>query len=406
MKDWHIRSDCRLCGCAKLTTVLELAPTPPANEFVRPEDPPQELIPLYLAQCDACGHVQLPVVVDPQRLFANYVYVSGTSPSFVEHFHKYAVECSSMLRKDDLVVDVGSNDGTLLRHFKNLGMRVFGVDPAKAIADQANASGIPTAPAFFTREFAAVVRSTSGAATLVTANNVFAHADDLTEIALGARDLLDSEHGRFVFEVQYLVRLIEDTLFDMVYHEHLSYHSLTPLVPFFDRLGMTLVDAELVDTHGGSIRCTVAPHGGMAVTPRLLKLLAVEAEALQSGCFEDMRRRIRLADEEMIYFLTDAKVNDLRIAGYGAPAKLTTLCHEFGIDADDIAYVVDDSPWKQGLLTPGTRIPVCSALRLKVDVPDAIVIFAWNFADQIAAKLRASGFTGKIIAPLPTYREI
>jgi SAM-dependent methyltransferase len=404
----RIRKDCRLCGGTDLPAVLELAPTPPANEFLPADfDGEQEKFPLYLVQCQACGHVQLPVVIDPERLFRNYVYVSGTSPSFVAHFERYA---EAMIREHglspgDLVVDIGSNDGTLLRFFQQAGMRVVGIDPAKKIAEQATAAGIETLPTFFDRKTARAIHEQHGPAALVVANNVFAHADDLREIALGVRDLLDPMRGRFVFEVQYLVDLVERTLFDMVYHEHLSYHHLAPLVPFFDSLSMTLVDAEHVDTHGGSIRCTVAPRKNRPQSDRLTGMLKVEQAALAGEPFKRLRERIDEAGKRVIDFIWGERLADRLIDGYGAPAKLTTLCHQFGVTGGHICVVHDDSPWKQGLLTPGMRIPVV-APDFANDKPDSVMIFAWNFADSIAKKLRASGYTGRIVTPLPEFKEL
>ncbi len=413
-QSWTVRETCRLCS-APITpahTVLELAPTPPANELVlRADDPPQELIPLYLARCPDCGHVQLPVVVDPERLFRNYVYVSATSPSFVEHFARYAEACveQHQMRAGDLVVDIGSNDGTMLFAFKLLGMDVQGVDPAKEIAARATKAGVETWPEFFTRDTAQKIKWAHGKpARLVVANNVFAHADDLKSIVLGVRDLLDPRSGRFVFEVQYLVDLVDKTLFDMVYHEHLSYHSLAPLVRFFDGLGMTLIDAECVPTHGGSVRCTAAPGRGDHQSDRLRALLQREAERLTLSVdpFGDLRRRIDDAGEKLRNFITEQRQLGKEVTGYGAPAKLTTLCHQFGITGRDISYVVDDSEWKQGMMTPGTRIPIVSGGLFSDDPPDSVVIFAWNFAEPIAKKLRAGGFGGRIVAPLPAFVEL
>lgn len=400
---WHIRKDCRLCGSDSLATVLELTPTPPANEFVHAPDQLQDTIPLYLAECQQCGHVQLPVVVDPERLFRDYVYVSGTSPAFVGHFYRYAEECVREfdMRPGDLVVDIGSNDGTLLKHFKSVTMQVLGIDPAKDIAARATAEGIETWPEFFTR---ATVAKIHRPAALVVANNVFAHADDLKSIALGVRDLLDPRRGRFVFEVQYLVDLIDKTLFDMCYHEHLSYHSLGPLCRFFDSLGMTLVDAQRVPTHGGSIRCVVVPLAGAERSDRLRRELIGEAHAMSGGPFAELSKRIDILRAQFRAFLDEARERGLKVAGYGAPAKLTTLAHHLGIRPGEIAYVVDDSPWKQGLFTPGLRIPVVPPSRLVEDPPDKVVIFAWNFAEQIAAK--HPELRGKFVVPLPTFREM
>ena len=409
----RVRTDCRLCISTDLETVLELAPTPPANEFVKAGDPEQEKFPLYLVRCRSCGHVQLPVVVDPERLFGKYVYVSGTSPAFVDHFRRYAEKMIAdlSLQPGDLVVDVGSNDGTLLRFFKDAGMRVTGVDPAEAIAGRATEAGIDTMPCFFDRKVARTIHAKHGPAALVLANNVFAHADDLHEIALAARDLLDLSRGRFVFEVQSLVDLLEKTLFDMVYHEHLSYHHLAPLLPFFQSIAMAVTDVEHVDTHGGSIRVTVAPRKNVPASDNVDSFLKVEAATLAGDPFGKLARQVGEVGHRVFCFLTEEKAAGRTVVGYGAPAKLTTLCHQFGITAQDIAYVVDDSPWKQNLLAPGTRIPVQSLDKInpvpyQQDPPVSWVIFAWNFAESIAKKLRDAGFTGKIVTPLPVFKEL
>lgn len=405
--NYWLRKDCRLCLSPHLELVLELKDTPLANEFVSPEavNVVQQTYPLYLCQCQACGHVQLPVVVDPSMLFVNYVYVSGTSPSFVEHFRRYAksIIAQHKLKRGDLVVEVGSNDGTLLRFFKEAGMRVLGVDPAQKIAAAASLAGIETRCDFFDRRVAAEIKSELGEATLVLANNVFAHADDLHEIALGIRDLVDEKRGAFVFEVQYLIDLVENTLFDMIYHEHLSYHSLKPLVSFFNELGMSVVDVERVPTHGGSVRVTASPIRNVSPSVRVNDLLALEHIVLQSNAFSAMEIKIDQARQSLAAALN--KENG-RIVGYGAPAKMTTLMFHFGLNKDKIDCVIDDSPWKQGLLTPGLHLPVRSPALLDIpsNKPDCIVIFAWNFAAQIAAKFPS--YKGKFIAPLPTFTRL
>jgi SAM-dependent methyltransferase len=404
---YRIRSTCRLCGSHKLDTVLQLQPTPPANEFVTPDRAAeaQQEFPLYLSQCGDCGHVQLPVVVAPDILFSNYVYVSGTSQSFVRHFSDYALDMVERfgLKPGDLVVDIGSNDGTLLGFFKAAGMRVLGVDPAKKIVAQANASGIETLCTFFDRVTAAKILSEYGSATLVLANNVFAHADDLRGIANGVKDILDPARGRFVFEVQYLVDLVQETLFDMVYHEHLSYHSLEPLVPFFGSIGMSVIDASRVPTHGGSIRVVVQSGQELESSVRMQELLRQENRALSGDPFGVMAHRIQRASRQVCDALQGVAGT---VVGYGAPAKLTTLMYQFGIRPDQIAYVVDDSPWKQGLLTPGKHIPVKSPVLLldPDNMPACILIFAWNFAEQIISKYPQ--FKGSFIVPLPEFKKV
>lgn len=406
MSEYVERATCRLCDRRGLEPILMLAPTPPANEFVQ-EPRPQATYPLWLARCRGCGHVQLPVVIDPEVLFRDYVYVSGTSPSFVRHFQDYAASVGEGLGAQDLVVEIGSNDGTLLRAFRDrYGCRIVGVDPARGIAKRACIDGIFTIPEFFDQRVAQMIERGEGRkAKLAVANNVFAHADDLLSIALAVKELLAND-GTFIFEVQYLVDLVEKGLFDMVYHEHLSYHHVAPLTRFFTLLGMTLVDVQRVPTHGGSIRCFVKRGLRPTISTRVVDAVHAEDAALTDDALERFRQRIAQAHIAIRRFLAGERRAGRRVAGYGAPAKLTTLCHHFGIDRRDVEYIFDDSPWKQGLLTPGLHIPVVSAAARPNPMPDTIVIFAWNFADSIAKQLRAVGFHGKIVTPLPELQEI
>src|SRR5262252_1339073 len=257
------RTSCALCGAdgKDLRQVLSLAPTPPANEFVGPAkvEETQETIPLTLLLCPTCGHLQLAEIVDPERLFRHYVYVSGTSPVFVEHFRKYAADTIARfgLGRDAFVVEVGSNDGTLLKQYQAQNVtKVLGIDPAEGIVKAAQAAGVPTLEAFFTPALAESLRNERGPASLIAANNVFAHSEGLVDFAKGVRLLLADE-GVFVFEVSYFVDVIEKLLFDTIYHEHLAYHALAPLIRFFEKQGLRVFDAERIETHGGSLRCYV-----------------------------------------------------------------------------------------------------------------------------------------------------
>ncbi len=379
---------CALCACVDLDTIMKLPATPPANEFVQtPQD--QERFPLDLQLCRDCGHLQLADVVHPGRLFGNYVYVSGTSPVFVKHFEDYAksVYASSRLSACSHVVDVGSNDGTLLKAFQKLGVaKVTGVDPARGIAMQATSVGVPTRIGFFDRHMAALIRATDGPADVITANNVFAHADDLQEIARGVRDLLAPE-GDFVFEVSYLMDVVEHTLFDTIYHEHLSYHSVKPLIPFLAGCGLYVYDALRVQTHGGSVR-VYASRARKHPSGRLQRILAAEQAAgiHTRTAFDTLSRDIAQKGEILRSKIKEAKSAGKRICGFGAPAKLTTLMYAFSLDASDFEFVIDDSPLKQGLLTPGMNIPVCSSAALYERHVDVCVVFAWNFFDTIVAK--------------------
>jgi SAM-dependent methyltransferase len=419
--DCRVRYDCRLCG-GRVSKVLDLGSTPPANEFVTRElaesGVSQDTFPLFLSACHTCGHVQLPVIVDPRRLFSNYVYVSGTSKVFVEHFRKYAESVIAQLGlvPGDLVVDVGSNDGTLLSFFKAAGMRVLGIDPARAIAADATARGIPTVPDFLTVELARDLRREHGPAKLVTANNVFAHADDLKEVADACCALLEP-NGTFSFEVSYLPSVVRGTLFDTVYHEHTSYHHLGPLIGFLERSGLGLYDAELVDTHGGSVRVLSSPVFVKA-TDRCRAILADEQAAgyvpdvlvagghgASFGPIEALGRNVEQLGLRLKRLLVDVKLAGKTVAGFGAPAKVTTLMHRFGLGRDDIAFIVDDSPLKQGLFTPGKYVPVLPSSALYERRPDYVLILAWNFAEPIMrSHKRFSDEGGSFIVPIPELK--
>ncbi len=409
----HRRKTCRLCNGLDLQPVMSLTPTPPANAFV-PADrlgEPQPVFPLDLVFCRGCGHVQLLDVVDPEYLFRHYLYVSGTSRVFVEHFRRYA---EAMIRRylpppPALIVDIGSNDGTLLRQFADRGYTVVGVDPADEIARAATESGIPTLAEFFTPEAAARIRDQYGPASLITANNVFAHTDDLEAVVRGVSLLLGAG-AVFAFEVSYFADVIQKTLFDTIYHEHLSYHTVGPLVRFFATCGLELIRAERVETHGGSIRCVVqaaggprAPDGSVARAverERRLGLGRPETIIEFSGRIDALRREFR-------NLVGDLKAGGRAFAGYGAPAKATTLMYHFGIGPETVDFIVDDSPLKQHLFTPGLHIPVLPADELYRRRPQEVIVLAWNFAAPILEAhegFRKMG--GHFIIPAPVLRRV
>lgn len=401
-----------MCGGDALTKVLALTPTPPANAFVDESglDEEQPAFPLDVHFCDSCGHVQLLDVVDPELLFGNYVYVSGTSPVFVKHFEECA---DTVLRKygsgegGGLVVDIGSNDGTLLKQFQTRGMTALGVDPARDIAAKASAEGIETLPTFFNAALADEIRTERGAAQVVTANNVFAHADGLGDITDGIRILLAPD-GVFVFEVSYLVDVFEKTLFDTIYHEHLAYHSVRPLVAFFAAHGMQLIAAERISSHGGSLRGVAQVAGGpRTVEPSVADLIALEKTLGldRADTLNAFGARIDAVKSELTARLHELKAAGKTIAGFGAPAKATTLMYHFGIGPDIVDFIVDDSPLKQGLYSPGMHIPVLPSSAIYSKKPDAVIILAWNFAEPIMRnhdKYLNQG--GTFIVPLPKVK--
>lgn len=409
----HRRSTCRLCGSKHVELVLKLEPTPPANAFVAASErnKPQQAFPLDIFFCNDCCHVQMLDIVDPELLFSQYVYVSGTSPVFVKHFEEYAgtIIKNYALKQGDLVVDIGSNDGTLLSFFQKAGMKVLGIDPAIDIAADATKRGIETWNGFFDATSAKRIITEKARARVVTANNVFAHIDDLGGVVDNIKAILAPD-GVFVFEVSYLVDVFEKTLFDTIYHEHLSYHSVLALQPFFAAHGMELIDAERVSSHGGSLRGTAQLKGGphktssrVAETITAEKKLGLDkAETLKA-----FSAKIDRIGNELRKLLLKLKTEGKTIAAYGAPAKATTLMHHFQIGVDVIDFVVDDSPLKVGLFTPGMHIPVVSSKEMYERKPNAVVVLAWNFADSIIEKHKA--FTeagGNFIVPLPEVKIV
>ena len=390
---------------------MSLAPTPPANAFVAAdrlaED--QALFPLDVGLCERCAHVQLLDVLDPAVLFEDYVYVTGTSPSFVAHFEAYAAEVVAAygVAEGDLVVDIGSNDGTLLRAFQAAGAQVLGIEPAKAIARSANAAGIDTRVDFFDLALAQTLRDERGPAKCITANNVFAHIDDLGGTLDGVGALLAPD-GVFVAEFSYLADVVEKTLFDTIYHEHLDYHSLGPLIGFFDRHGMQVFDAQRTPVHGGSLRVFAAPQeAGREVRPGVADLIAEERRSGldRAATFRRFGDEISRRGAELTSAVRRNKGEGKHIAGFGAPAKATTLMYHFGLGRDDLEFIVDDSPWKQGLYSPGLHVPIMSAQAIAERKPDVLLILAWNFAEPIMAKhqgFRDGG--GRFIVPLPEVR--
>jgi hypothetical protein len=409
----HLRKQtCRLCGSRHLRMVLPLQPSPIADAYVPAARlaEPQPRFPLDLHQCEDCGHVQLLDVVSPDVLFRDYIYRTGDSTGLVEHFRKYVGALATRFapQPGQLAVDIGSNDGTVLRLWRDRGLRVCGIDPAEEIAHEATAAGLSTRCAYFDVVLARQIRAELGAAAVVTANNVFAHADDLPGILDGVRELLD-EAGVFVFEVSYLVDIIERRLFDTVYHEHLCYHSIGPLRKFFAARGMEIFDVERIATKGGSIRVFAQRAGGsQPVGSRIGELLALEqACALDSGApFEQLSRDLARNKAALHAELESVRTRGGRVAGFGASATVTTLLTHFEL-APQLDYLVDDNPKRHGLYSPHFHLPVRSSSVLHEDPPACVVILAWQYADAIVAKHRDFARAGRFfLLPMPDVRRL
>ena len=392
--------------------VLQLAPTPVGDAYRLAElaQWPDEMYPLELFLCRGCGHAQLLDVLDAEVLYSHFLYETSISLGLVEHFKGYAEDVLRRVQPPaaSLVVDIGSNDGTLLGFFQARGFRTLGVDPAREIAQKATARGVETLATFFTAELARRLRRERGSAMIVTTNNTFANVDDLADMVEGIRALLAPE-GVFVFESFYLVDLIQHMVFDFLYHEHLSSFSVRPLVPFFRRHGMELIDAQRVPTKGGSLRYTVQQAGGPhAVSPAVGEFIALEQRlGLDRGQpFPAFVNNINTAKAQLLSLLRDLKVQGKMIAGYGASATSTVLIYHFAL-AEFLSFLVDDNPQRQNLFSPGHHIPVLASQALDDRKPDATLILAWRYAEPIRTRHQTYvDQGGHFIVPLPTLAVI
>lgn len=375
---YRIHETCCLCGGA-LERVLSLPDTPLANAFV--DSPrPQQLYPLHVDQCVECEHVQTPVEVDPKLLFSEYAYVSGTAASFRAHLASLAQELYDAGHRT--IVDIGSNDGTLIDECRKLGMRGIGIDPAGNLAALASAKCCLTIPAFFTPAHAKEIkRVLGGAPDVVTALNVFAHCRDLGGIADGVRELI-GDTGTFVFEVAYLRDILKKNETGTLYHEHSSHWHVIPMRSFFERHGLALCDVQRLEVQGGSIRGYVRGHStGLAENVALFALSEFQSVPRM---LEEWPARVEKEREETLAMLRPYLGQGLAI--YGAPARLTTYAYMLGLKNRDVMCVFDDNPLKVGKFTPGLNWPVVASSGLPGANPRAVLIASWNYADEIRAK--------------------
>jgi hypothetical protein len=410
---YHKRTTCRACGSASLRPFLELGPSPLANSFLKsPEEfAAEEKYPLDVQFCEDCSLVQILDVIDPEVLFRNYIYVTGTSDTIAAHNVRYAQTVTDVLKlgPSDLVVEVASNDGSLLKCFQKHNVRTLGVEPATNIAAMAVNGGVETINKFFDSSTAAEVRSSHGSARAVIGNNVFAHVDEPADFLAGCRDLL-TDDGLVVIEVPYLGPFIENIEYDTVYHEHLCYFSVIALMRLCERVGLVIVRVDHVPVHGGSIRMYAGRLETYGEHASQVKQIAEEERGKGLNTLE---RYLRFAEDvrenrrALLTLLRELKSNGHTIAGYGAPAKGNTLLNYCGISTDLVDYTVDKNPMKVGMYTPGMHIPVLPASTLLAKQPDYVLILAWNFAEEIMSQQKAyRDAGGKFIVPIPMARVV
>ena len=402
MSDSYIRKSCRLCDSNNIKVVLPLQKSPLCDAYLElPKK--QKFYNLNLCLCNECGFSQIDTVIDPEIIYRDYIYVTTSSPGLQAHFEKYALEVCNFLNldKSKLTVDIGSNDGTLLKVFQKFNHNVLGIEPSVKAASSANENGIETLSEFFDIGLANAIVDQYGKASLITINNLFANVDNLNEFVEGINVLLDS-NGVLVIESSYLLDMIDNMVFDFIYHEHLSYFSILPLVRFFKQFDMQLIHVNEVGTKGGSLRYYWARNNSKWNPSLNVKELSLrEAKAgINTEKFKDYEARIETVKFQLLEFLEKHKED--KIVGYGASATSTTLITHFELQKY-FSYLVDDNVDKVNTYSPGYHIPVHNFDRLKNEQPDVIIILAWRFKETILKKL--SFFKGIIIVPLPTFEE-
>lgn len=381
-------NNCRICKGTQLTCVISLGAQPLANGFLKniKDAEKEQFFPLDVYFCHTCNLAQLIDIVDKEVLFRDYVYFTSGMPRISDHFRKYAEEVTEkyLKNKQDLVVELGSNDGILLSFFKENGFPVIGVDPARNIAKVAEERGVPTICEFFDAAVAKMIVEKKGRSKVILANNVVAHIDDHEGLMNGV-DILLADDGVFVIEAPYLVDMFENLTYDTIYHEHLSYLAICPLDYLANRYGMEVFDAEIVPTFSQSIRVFIGRKGKHQKTEAVATLTRREKELAldRLESYQHLAKRIEESNQKLLALLMDLKGQNKKIAAYGAPAKGNTLLNYGKIGTDILDYALDHLPSKQGLFSPGLHIPVVDAKYAQENPPDYFLLLAWNYIKPI-----------------------
>jgi len=402
---------CRFCRAPLSTTFVNLNSSPLANSLLDAEscDGMESHYPLHAFVCEACFLVQLDAVVPPEQIFHdNYLYFSSYAASWMEHCRAYSAKMIERfgLSKDNLVVEIASNDGGLLKNFVAAGIPVLGVEPSSNVAKAAETAGVRTKVVFFGKDSAAALKSEGYGADLIAANNVLAHVPDINDFVEGFRILLKPA-GVVTFEFPHLLNLMQNNQFDTIYHEHFSYISLFAAERIFAAHGLMVFDVEELPTHGGSLRLYVAHDGArkeeVAVARLRAKERAARLDAVES--YSDFSDRVVRTKCALLDFFIEAKTAGNTVVGYGAPAKGNTLLNYCGIGLEFLPYTVDVSPHKQGKFLPGTRIPVYHPDTIFKTRPNYVLILPWNLKDEIMQQMgRVRDFGGKFVTAIPTLQ--
>ena len=402
---------CRICYSTDLTTFIHLGPIPIPNGFLKKSELNfhEKSYPLDAAFCKKCGLVQLSHIIKPEIMFKNYAYVPSTSITMVDHFRELASFAANYakLTSEDLVVDIGSNDGTLLSIFKSKGIKILGVDPAKNLANKANRQGIRTINNYFTQKAARNILKRYGPAKVICATNVVAHVHDLHDFFEGVKLLL-SKDGAFIAEFPYVLDLLSKVEFDTIYQEHLAYFSVTSFSKLVKMHGLNLVDVTRMPIHGGSLRCIVKTgHKGKNQTVKNLLILETKKGLMNPQTYLKFASQVENLRHDLVSLLLSLRAKNKRIAGYGASAKGNIITNYCKIGPETLDYIVDSISYKQGRFTPGMHIPIYKESKLLEGKPDYVLMLAWNFADSIMKRHKAFRERGgQFIIPMPEARIV
>lgn len=403
---------CRACGNAPLTVLHDFGETPLADRLVRPgSDPATEpKAPLVLTLCEHCSLVQINASVDPNILFGgDYLYYSSVSPSLMRHFEMSAQNTiqTENLNQESFVFEIASNDGYMLKTFKNAGIRVLGVDPASGPAKAAMDAGIPTLNTFFAADLAMQIANEHGKADVVLANNVLAHVPDLNGVVEGIAIVLKDD-GVAVIECPYLFDLVDHGEFDTIYHQHLCYFSVTALTKLFGSHGLVLNDVKRTSVHGGSLRLFVR-KAGANMSENVHDMLAAEEnrKVTLKDAYSAFINRVSRLQQTLAPMIRELRAGGASVAAYGAAAKATTLLAYCGLRPNELDFIADLNQQKHGWLMPGAEFPIVAASHVAEAQPDYLLILAWNFAEEIMAQQASYAEAGgKFIVPIPELQII
>jgi SAM-dependent methyltransferase len=399
---------CRVCQSEKLTPYLDLGLLPLSNNLANSIVDPihNQKFPLKVLLCEDCGLSQLSIVIDPQTLFGNYVYRSSISKGYLDHCKQMAISLQKKhnLTKDSYHIDIAGNDGALLCEFKKvIGHKILNVDPAENLGAICQATGIPTLTYFWGMDVAKRIVNGYGKADLITATNVFAHVDNVKEFIQAAKHVLKPT-GVLILEFPYLIDFIENGEFDTVYFEHLSYFSIYPITLLCKQAGLSVMNVEHHDIHGGSVRVTIG-HGREDDTVfNYVKNERINYSSIER--YHQFAEDVHLTIDQFDRGINKLRAEGKTIAAFAASAKGNTLLNSAGITCGSIKYIVDQTPEKLGKYSPGTFIPIVSMIELERNPPDYLVILSWNFAKEIMDKCNKAGYRGKYIIPIPMFQII